>query len=226
MAGNLRAYIAELIGTFALILIGAGSVCMDAITGGKLGLTGIAFAHGLTIMVMAYALGNISGGHFNPAVSIAMLLTKKIEMARTVGYIAAQLLGATLAGIFLSRLLHNYSVVVQPPYLGALTLSQIGCKGATLLEAVMTFFLVTTIFGTALDERGSKVTAPIAIGMCITADILVGGSLTGAGVNPARAFGPAVSSGYWTNHLVYWIGPIVGAVGAAFLYDNFLKNKS
>lgn len=227
MTGNLKSYTAEFIGTFALIFVGAGSICMDALTGGKVGLTGIALAHGLTIMSMAYAYGAVSGGHFNPAVTIAMLINRRIEAIKGVFYIASQLLGAALAGLFLNTILHNYpELSASSPFLGACDLSGVGFKGGTLLEAVTTFFLVSAIYGSAVDKRGSGSTAPIAIGLTITLSILATGPLTGAALNPARAFGPAVATGHWANHFVYWIGPVAGAAAASLLYENlFLETR-
>lgn len=227
MTGSLKSYAAEIIGTFALIFAGAGSICMDALTGGHVGLLGIALAHGLTIMVMAYTYGPISGGHFNPAVTVAMLVSRRIGPIQGIFYIVSQLLGAALAGIFLKASLHNFpQLVAGPPFLGACDLSGVGFKAGTLLEAVTTFFLVSTIYATAVDPRGHAATAPIAIGLTITMCILVAGPLTGAALNPARAFGPAVATGHWANAFVYWIGPVIGGAVAALLYENlFLQRK-
>jgi len=222
MPGNLRAFTAELIGTFALIFVGAGAVCMETITG-KVGLTGIALAHGLTIMAMAAALGPVSGGHFNPAVTAGMLATRRIDPVRGVGYILAQLLGATLAALFLSQILHNFDVAANAPFLGSCDLSGIGFKGGAAIEAVITFFLIFVIFGTTENDKSPI--APLIIGMTITTGIFVAGPLTGGAINPARAFGPALVSGHWANHLVYWIGPLVGGVAAALRWDNFLLKK-
>lgn len=230
MAGNLRAFFAEMTGTFALIFIGAGAVCMESVTasgvaGGKLGLTGIALAHGLAIMVMVAALGHVSGGHFNPAVTAGMFVTRRIDAIRAVGYVLSQLLGATLAALLLLKLTHNFDLAHNAPFLGACDLDGIGFKGGAAIEAVITFLLVTVIFGTAVDENGKTPIAPIAIGLTIAADIFVAGPLTGAAINPARAFGPAVATGHWQNHLVYWVGPLIGAVAAALVYENFIMKK-
>ena len=222
MPGNLRAFTAELVGTFALIFVGAGAVCMETITG-KVGLTGIALAHGLTIFVMASALGSVSGGHFNPAVTAAMLATRRIDAVRAIGYVLAQLLGATLAALLLGQILHNYDLAANAPFLGSCDLTGIGFKGGAAVEAAITFLLVFVIFGTAVNDPTPI--APLAIGMTISADIFMGGPLTGAAINPARAFGPALATGHWANHLVYWIGPLVGALAAALLWDKLLLKK-
>ena len=219
-------YVAEFIGTFALILIGAGAVCVNGLTGGSVGLVGIALAHGLTIMTMVYALGHVSGGHFNPAVTTAMAVTRRIETKDAVAYIVAQLAGASTAAFLLSYWFPRASGA--PIALGACALmSGISPTAGILLEGVLTFFLVTVIWGVAVDARGAKPAVGLAIGLTITLDILMGGPVTGAAMNPARAFGPALISGSWVNHVVYWIGPILGGILAALLYDGmFLKEPA
>lgn len=227
MAGNLRAYFAELTGTFALIFVGAGAVCMDFISKTEVGLVGIALAHGLTIMVMIWALGHFSGGHFNPAVTLAMLSTRRISASKAAGYVSFQLLGAALAGLLLARILHNFDVIDHEPFLGLCRLypDKIGFKGGAALEAMLTFFLALVIFATAVDEGNKTPMAPLAIGMTIAMGVLVGGPITGAALNPARAFGPALVTGRWAGQLAYWVGPIVGACAAALLYEYLLMEK-
>jgi len=216
--------IAEFIGTFALIFVGAGAICADALSGGKLGITGIALAHGLTIMAMAYALGHISGGHFNPAVTIAMLVNKRIKLQNALAYVVVQLAGASLAALLLKSVAP--SLADAAPYLGACDLNGISAGVGVLVEAVLTFFLVMVIWGTAVDGRSPKAMAPLAIGFTITLDILMGGYFTGAALNPARAFGPALVTCHWANQCVYWIGPILGAIAAGLLGEKvFLKSK-
>ena len=216
--------LAEFIGTFALILIGAGAICAEVLSGGKVGITGIALAHGLTIMAMAYSLGHISGGHFNPAVTIAMFVNKKIKLHQGVSYIVAQLVAAAVAGYLLRAVAP--SLVNSAPFLGACDLNGVSVGLGVLIEAILTFFLVTVIWGVAVDGRGNKTVAGLAIGLTITLDILMGGYFTGAALNPARAFGPALATGHWANHLVYWVGPILGALGAGLLSEKvFLKSK-
>lgn len=222
MPGNLRAFTAEMIGTFALVFLGAGAVCMEAATG-KVGLTGIALAHGLAILTMAAALGPVSGGHFNPAVTAAFFATRRLDPVRAVGYVLSQLLGAVLAAVLLLRLLHNFDVAGNAPFLGACDLNGVGFKAGAAIEAVITFFLVLVIFGTTENEKSPI--APLAIGLTIAMDILMAGPLTGAAINPARAFGPALVTGHWNAHLVWWIGPLVGGVAAALLWDNLLLKK-
>ena len=188
---SLKCYLAEMIGTFAFIVIGAGSVCMEALTGGRVGLTGIALAHGLTIMAMVYTYGAVSGGHFNPAVTFGMFVTRRITTIRAIFYVISQLLGAALAGVCLKFVLSGHpGLMTAPPFLGACDLSGVSFQAGTLLEAIGTFFLVAAVYATTVDPRGSGATAPIAIGLTITLDILAFGPLTGGAVNPARAFGP------------------------------------
>jgi aquaporin TIP len=203
--------VAEFVGTFALVFIGVGSIVADA------GLVGIALAHGLVIAVMASAVGHISGGHFNPAVTFGFLITRRMEPVLAGVYLGAQLAGAVVAAIAL-RLIYPDEAPLDTgvPQLA----SGIGSFSGLLLEAIMTFFLVWVIFATAADPRGAfKSIAGLAIGLTITLDILAGGPITGAAMNPARALGPELIQNEWSDFWIYIIGPLVGGGGAAFLYD-------
>jgi len=212
----LKQCVAELIGTFALIFIGVGAINNNA------GLLGIAFAHGLTIAVMVSATAGISGGHLNPAVTFGLLVGKQIEARKAVAYWVSQLLGAVIAGILLVNLLgsalHSGAEAVAG---GTPDLNNTGPVKGIVIEAVLTFFLVFVVYGTAVDPRAAKM-GGLAIGLTVTLDILFGGPLTGAAMNPARTFGPAVASAHWNNHLVYWIGPMLGGAVAGLVYGNFL----
>ena len=211
--------IAEAIGAFTLVFVGVSSII---ITGN---IIAIAFAHGLAIALMVSALGGVSGGHFNPAVTIGFWVTQRIESMAAVAYIAAQLVGAVV-GAFLVNMLLPASLLDITSTLGTPVLdSQIGFINGIAIEAILTFFLVIVIFGTAVDSRGPAL-GGMAIGLTITMDILAGGPLTGAAMNPARALGTALISGTWTNHLVYWIGPIIGSLAAALLYHTVLISKT
>jgi aquaporin Z len=207
---------AEFIGTFALVFIGAGSVVLAQNVAGTLG---VALAHGLVLAIMVSVLGHISGGHFNPAVTISVWVTNQIRTGAALVYILVQLAGAA-AGAALLRLT-LVSTIWKPTKLGVpLVAHQVMSNGkAVLLEAILTFFLVFVVYGTAVDERGafSKI-AGLPIGLVLTFDILVGGPLTGAAMNPARWFGPAIVGGTWTDWWVYLIGPIGGGVIAASVY--------
>jgi aquaporin TIP len=206
----LRAW-AEFVGTFALIFAGVGAIAVGA------DLVGVAFAHGLVIAVMASAVGHISGGHFNPAVTFGFLVTRRMDPTLAGAYLVAQLLGAiaaslALAGMFPDAIDLDAGVPQLAPGVSV---------GAGMgIEAILTFFLVWVIFATAADPRGAfKSIAGLAIGLTITLDILAAGPLTGAAMNPARAFGPELVFGVWDNPLVYWIGPLVGGGLAALIYD-------
>ena len=209
----LRRGAAEFIGTFALIFVGAGSI------GFARTLTDIALAHGLVIAVMVSAVGFISGGHFNPAVTLGFVVTKRIAPMLAVVYWVVQFGAATVAALLLKWVLPN--AVETQSNLGVPALGGgIGSGAAVVVEAVLTFFLVWVVFATAVDPRGAyKQIAGLAIGFTITLDILMGGVLTGAAMNPARAFGPQLVGNTWSHFWVWYIGPLAGGVIAASLYE-------
>jgi aquaporin Z len=217
-----KAALAELIGTFTLIFIGAGAILSDVLTGGKVGLTGIALAHGVAIATMVSAAGHLSGGHFNPAVTSAFVATGRMAVGTGLAYVAAQLVGALLGAFFLMAAFPE--AVRKTALLGVPLLAQ-GVSSGTgiVVEAILTFFLVFVIFGTAVDARGPKAAGGLFIGLVIAMDILAGGALTGAAMNPARAFGPAFFADAWTNQAVYWIGPLLGGVVAGWLYHSIYQ---
>ncbi len=208
-------YLAEAIATFALVFVGAGSVLAGA------DVLGIAFAHGLVLAVMIYATMGISGAHINPAVSIAMWATGRMKTAEASKYIISQLIGASVAAFLLTGIYSNVTSSVNNLALG------VSVGQGVFIEAVLTFFLVFTIFAVIVDKKNSAPHhAPLAIGFVLIFDHIIGLALTGASMNPARTFGPALASGMWANHLVYWAGPILGALIAAFLYQAaFMKKK-
>jgi len=207
--------IAEFIGTFTLIFVGAGSIIATQGTN----LTAIGLAHGLAIGVMASAVGHISGGHFNPAVTFGFVVTRRIESRLAATYWFAQLIGAVLAAYMLTWLLPESQV--NRVNLGAPAVGNgIGAGSAVVIEGVLTFFLVWVIFATAADPRGTFATiAGLAIGLTITLDIYIGGPYTGAAMNPARAFGPDLVQNVWSDAWVWWVGPLVGGALAALLYE-------
>jgi aquaporin Z len=221
-----RSLIGEFVGTFALIFIGAGSIVTDSLTQGKVGLLGIAAAHALVLSIMVSAIGHISGAHFNPAVTFALLLAHRIKLTLAILYMVTQLIAAVIGAWFLLAIFP--SSAWQPVHLGTPGLGNgTGFGAGVLLEAVLTFFLVFAVFGIAIDARGPfKGIAGFGIGLVLGFDILVGGPLTGAAMNPARTFGPAVASGFWDNHLVYWLGPLIGAAAAGLLYGYVLLPAS
>ena len=224
MGADHRALIAEFIGTFGLIFMGAGAIIVDSHIGGRVGIVGIALAHGLAIFLGVSFSAHLSGGHLNPAVTAAFMLTKRMATNVGVAYMAAQLLGGIVAAIALKIV--GPGVAAGRTALGATVPAQgVNSGHALLVEFILTFFLVFVIFGTAVDPRGPKAIFPLCIGMTITMDILAGGPLTGASMNPARSFGPALLSGVWIDHWLYWLGPILGGCFAGWLYDNFLMEK-
>lgn len=216
-------FMAEMIGTFALIFFGAGAILQQNATQ-AVGITGIAVAHGLAILVCIYAFGHVSGAHFNPCVTFGMAVTRRLSWGDAVTYWLAQLAGASVAAWLLSLAYPSGAADVHlgAPALGAATSPMLGM----VLEAVMAFMLVIVIFGSAVDPRAPKGFAGLAIGLTLTANILVGGSLTGASFNPARAFGPALMAGYWQDHWIYWVGPMMGGAVAALLYDRFFLSRA
>jgi aquaporin Z len=225
MKGDLKPLVAEFLGTFALTFFGAGAICTNQWTGGAVGLLGIAFAHAMALAVMISAMGHVSGGHFNPAVSIALLTAGKIEGGKAFAYIGSQLLGAAGAALLLTQIFP--AEVWQAVGLGGASLhAELAASEGIILEAVMTFFLVLTVFGTAVDPKGSwNAIAGFGIGSVLFFDILMGGPLTGAAMNPARAFGPALVARVWDDQLVYWIGPVIGGVAAAILSKALFLQK-
>lgn len=217
-----KAALAEAVGTFALIFIGGGSILADAMSNGKVGTVGIAFAHGLAIATMVPAAGHLSGGHFNPAVTAGFLITRRQPIGRGIAYIVAQLIGASVAAFMLTVVFPE--ATRQAVHLGTPGLGR-GVTAGTgiVVEAVLTFLLVFVIFGVAVDSRGPGMIGGLIIGLVITMDILGGGVLTGAAMNPARAFGPALFSNFWENHYVYWTGPVAGGIVGALVYDRALS---
>ena len=216
MKDSIRHFVAELVGTFALVFIGGGAIIVSKMPGSNIGLVEIALAHGIILAVMVTAAMRISG-HFNPAVTIGFLTVRRIGPFMAVVYVLAQLLGAMLAA---------YALKATTPDMwfesarggGQAVALDITTGQAFMLEAIATFFLVFVIFGTAVDPKAPRV-GGFAIGLTIAADILAIGPLTGASMNPARSFGPAVATNIWEGHLIYWIGPIVGGIIAAQLYE-------
>jgi aquaporin TIP len=212
---SLRRGVAEFVGSFALTFVGAGAI---AVTGGG-DLVAIALAHGLVIAVMASAVGHISGGHFNPAVTFGFLVARRIDPALALVYWLSQLAGAVLGALLLVVLLPDQltdAVNLGVPVLG----EDVGAGAGFVIEAILTFFLVWVIFATAADPRGSFTSiAGLAIGLTITLDILIGGPLTGAAMNPGRAFGPQLVGNEWGDGWVWYLGPLLGGGLGALAYE-------
>jgi MIP family channel proteins len=204
---------AEGIAAFALVFAGCGAIVADAVYDGALGAVGVALVFGLVIMVMVYATGHLSGAHINPAVTIAFTLTRHFPVRDAATYVGAQLAGAVLAALALYAVWPD-----QPAELGA-TLPSIGVAGALVYELVMTAFLMFVIMAVATDTRAVGAAAAIAIGATVGLDALFGGPVTGASMNPARSFGPALISGEWGDFWLYVAGPLLGAALGAFAYQ-------
>ncbi|MDP9179920.1 MAG: aquaporin [Gemmatimonadota bacterium] len=213
---------AELIGTFALVFVGGASVMIAKDSATPTGLVEIALAHGLILAVMVSAFMRISG-HFNPAVTIGFLATRRIEPIMAGVYICAQIIGALLGAYFLKWTFPF--TLFQSTHGGgqALALQVSGTQGF-VLEAVATFFLMLAVFGTVVDPKAPRI-GGLGIGFVVAADILAIGPLTGAGMNPARSFGPAVASGFFEAQFLYWLAPITGAIVAALLYEHLFLQR-
>jgi len=209
--------VAEAVGTFLFFFIGAGAVVVTTVAGpGGPGLVGVALAHGLALAVLVSALAAVGSGHFNPAVSFALWVGGRMTATRVGMFVVAQLAGAVVAGLALRALFSPAAwgpTKIGTPALG----SGVGPAAGIAIEAVLTLLLVLVVFGTAVDSRAPQL-GGLAIGLAVAADILMGGPLTGAAMNPARWFGPAVASGALDNWYVWWIGPLAGAAVAGLLY--------
>jgi MIP family channel proteins len=214
--GKLRPCFAEFIGTFALIFVGIGAIK----TAGH-DVLGVALAHGLTIAAFVSATMHISGGQLNPAVTFGLLCGGHMTIANAIRYWISQLLGGFTAALICLGLFGRDVVVTGTPQLAI----NLNAAQGILVEAILTFFLVFVVYGTAVDERGRGV-AGFAIGSTITLDILFGGPLTGAAMNPARVFGPALAANFWHDHYVYWLGPMIGGALGGLVYGLFIERKA
>ncbi len=220
---TLQAWLAEALGTFALVFTG-----ILAISGGMIGgpekagtLLTVALAHGLVLAAMVAALGGISGGHFNPAVTLGFVLTRRTAPLQGLAYGVAQLVGAASAAFVLAGLFGRAPVLAGTPALAP----QVTVVSAMVLEGIATFFLVLVVLVTAVDEQASKYGASLAIGCMLAVTILAIGSITGGAVNPARFFGPALAANCWRHALVYVVGPLVGGGVAALVHQVILLRK-
>ncbi len=222
MRDSWRHFVAEFIGTFALVFVGGAAIMIAKDTNSPAGLVGIALANGLILAVMVTALMRISG-HFNPAITLGFLATRRIQVPMGGVYILGQLIGAIVAAYTLK---FTFPLPLFEATRGGgqgLALQVSGSQGF-VLESIATFFLAIVTFGTAVDPKAPKV-GGLAIGLVVTADILAIGPLTGASMNPARSFGPAVASGVFEAQLIYWAAPIAGAVVGCLLYEYLFLRR-
>src|SRR5260370_11908701 len=228
MYTTFKKFLAEFLGTFALVFFGAGAICADRYlqSAGGFGLAGCALASGLAMAIMVSALGHISGGHFNPAISIGFWVTRRIGTMEAFTYWAAQIIGGIAAAFVLKAIIPQETwraVALGTPEL----VRDFSTGAAMLLEAVASFFLVLVFFATSVDERGAFPSiALFGIGLTVTLGILVTAPFTDGAMNPARAFGPSLASNHWTNWGVYWIGPLARGALAGLLYDSLYLKKS
>jgi MIP family channel proteins len=204
---------AEALAAFALVFAGCGAVVANVQYGGALGAVGVSLVFGLIIMVMVYATGHLSGAHINPAVTIAFTMNRHFPGRDAVAYIAAQLAGASAGALVLLAVWPD-----KPGELGA-TVPSVGVGSALVYEAILTAFLMFVIMAVATDTRAVGAAAAIAIGGTVGLDALFGGPVTGASMNPARSFGPALAAGEWQDFWVYVLGPLLGAALGAFAYQ-------
>jgi len=218
------ALVAELIGTFALVFIGAGAGAL-----GIGGLVGVALAHGLVVVSFAYAYGHVSGTHINPAVTFGVWLAGKIDAGRAGAYIVAQMIGGALAGYALAWCLGGTgtglgaTVLAEGLQAGGATIDVTPAMGV-VIELILTFFLVNTVLNAGVSGKATPIDG-LAIGLTLAFCILMGGPLTGASVNPARSFGPALATGIWADFWVYLVGPLAGGAVAALLYRGVLEER-
>jgi MIP family channel proteins len=224
-----RAYTAEFIGTFALVFFGSVSVTVFTAVLGfsspSTSILAIAFAHGLILMIMFYAIGYISGCHINPAITITAVALRKMEVDDGVAYLVAQVVAATLAG-------WAHALILPGP--GALTNYGSVAPGipisrsapvAVIVELIITFFLMFSMYAVLYTNKVPPGASGVLIGMTLAADMLIAAPLTGGAANPARALGPAIASGTYQTLWVYWVGPIIGALLAGFVYQYFLSER-
>lgn len=211
-----RNAIAEALGVFTLCFVGI--LAINNLGSSALSLIGVAFAHGLAILVMVAALGHISGGHFNPAITLGLYLGKKVDGVTAGVYVAAQLVGGLVASLLLAIVYDVGLVAAGTPTLG----EGISIPAGIALEAVATFFLVFVVYGTAVSEKAPVAVYPLAIGLTITMGIFAIGPATGGALNPARGLGPALVGGEWGGLWSWSIGPLLGGVAAWFLYQKVI----
>ena len=211
--GLARRALMEAIGTFALVTAGCGAIIANTTHPGSLGGVGVSLVFGLVIMVMIYAGGHLSGAHYNPSVTVAFTLARHFPLRDALAYVTAQLIGASAGALLLLA-----AWTSKPAHLGT-TLPSVSAPTALLYEIVLTAFLMFVITAVATDTRAVGAAAAIAIGGTVGLDALFGGPITGASMNPARSFGPALASGTWQHLWIYLAGPLIGASVGVFAYQ-------
>lgn len=215
-----RRVVAELLGTFGFVFLGCGAVVANAYPGAAIGINSIALVHGIALAVLVTMTMAISGGLLNPALAVGMFVARRLDAKSTLSYIVAQCVGAVLGALAL-KLLFPAGIARLVSYGTPLIANTVTLPQAIGIEAVLTFLLMSVVFGTAVAPNAPRV-GGFAIGLTVYGCIVVAATLTGPAINPARAFGPALVSGVWVGHVAYWIGPILGAAVAALLWDRVL----
>jgi len=219
-----RRLLAELFGTFMVVFFSSGAILATVFPKGGFGLIGISLAAGLAMSIAVSATMGISGGHLNPALTAGMIAIRRIDLKTGGLYVVAQLVGGTLAALVLRTLVpggvSSVLVLGTPSIAATITLSQ-----AMWIEGTLAFFLMSAVMATIVSPQAPRL-AGFGVGLTLLACILFGGPLTGAAVNPARAFGPALVSGQWVGQGAYWVGPIIGAILAAFFWEKLLLPKA
>ena len=223
MSQIVRRLTAEALGTFGVVFVAASAIVAEKFPTANYGLLGIGIAYALVYAIMVTATMNISGGHLNPAVTFGVWVSRRIS-ARDAGlYLVAQLGGAVLAGLMM-KLIFPANVARVVLYGTPVIANHVTLGTAITLEAVMTFLLVSAVFGTVVSSDAPKV-GGFAVGLVVLFAVVVGGPFTGAALNPARAFGPAVVSSAWVGQIAYWVGPLLGALAAGLLWSAVLLPK-
>jgi len=223
MRNSARVFVAEFIGTFLLVFAGVGAIVQNAYRDGSVGLLGIAAAQGLAFAVGVSATMGISGGHLNPAVTLGLWSVGRIDVKKAGLYLLAQLLAGVVAALAVKSLYPEMAGVASrfgtPGLASDVTMAQ-----GIIVEAILTFLLLFAFMGTAVDSAAPKL-AGLGVGLTVFMGIIAAGNITGAAMNPARAFGPALVSGSWTGQAVYWIGPILGGILACQVHERLLMKK-
>lgn len=214
----MKKYLAEALGTFALVFVGTGAIIVNDVTNGSITHVGIALSFGLVIMTMIYAYGEVSGAHFNPAVTVGFTIARGFPRSEALRYILSQVIGALLASALLLGMFPDHAT------LGS-TLPSGSALQSLIFEIVMTFFLMIVILGVTSGTKEKGIVAGIAIGAAIALDALFGGPISGASMNPARSFAPALLSGNFGTFWIYLIGPVLGAALAA-LASRYLHSRN
>ena len=228
---NPRNWFAEAIATYALVFFGPLSIILSVVAFGAgfsiESIIMISLGHGAVVGLMVYAFGHISGAHINPAVTIPMMITKKISVQDGIGYIIFQLIGAVVAAFSLKAILPEIGAKVNFGTQGGPSeLLNSSIASGIAVEIILTFFLVTVIFLTAVHKKAAAGIHGISIGGIVFLLHIVGVPLTGASMNPARTFGPAVVSGFWELHWLYWVAPIIGGIIAGVIMNYVFVNKA